>query len=504
MKTRWIVAGLFSTLAMVGGQDVQQELRHWSLTDCIQQCLEHNLELRIERYNPELALFNLRAGYGAYDPVFRSSAQHDYSKAGETLLEGTFTLPGRELDVNTFSSGLSGQLPWGTLYNLSLTARDTDGTRYGLGPGTNIVGFSFSDSSGSVDISVTQPLLRDFWYNPTRLRIQILKNRLKWSEQSLRARMIDLITRVELAYYDLKAAYENVKVQQSALQLAEQLLAENRKRVEVGALAPLDEKQAEADVAARRADLIAAQRNLAVLENNLKQLLTDDFASWAHVRLEPSAALDAPPPVLDVQDSWAKGLSLRPDFLQAQLDLEQQGFQVKINRNQLYPQVDLRVGGGYAGSTAEFSGVFGDIAERDQPRWFVGGQISYPLGNRSALNAYRASKAQYEQRLLALKKLEQDIMIEIDNAVKLALANYERVAATREARAYAEAALAAEQKKLESGKSTSFVVLRLQRDLTAARADEISALVQYRRSLALLAQAEGSTLDRHGITLELK
>lgn len=504
MRTSWTVVWLLLSCAVITAQDGQREVRRWSLTDCIQQALGHNLELRIERYNPELALFNLQAGYGAYDPVLSFSGQHDYSKAGETLLEGTFTLPGREQDVNTFRSSLSGQLPWGTLYNISLTARDTDGTRYGLGPGTNIVGFPYSDSSGSVIFSVTQPLLRDFWYNPTRLRIQVLKNRLKWSEHALRARMIDIVTRVELAYYDLKAAYENVKVQQMALQLSEQLLAENRKRVEVGALAPLDEKQAEADVAARRADLLAAQRNLAVLENNLKQLLTDDFASWSHIRLEPSAELDAPPPILDVQDSWAKGLTLRPDFLQAQLDLEQQGLQIKINRNQLYPQVDLRAGGGYSGSTPEFSGVFGDIRDRDQPSWFVGGQISYPLGNRSALNAYRASKAQYEARMLALKQLEQNIMIEIDNAVKLARANYERVAATREAREFAEAALAAEQKKLESGKSTSFVVLRLQRDLTAARADEITALVQYRRSLALLAQAEGSTLDRHGITLEIK
>lgn len=504
MKTRWIAIWLCAGCTFAGAQEVQREVRRWSLTDCIQHSLEHNLDLRIERYNPELALFNLRSGYGAYDPVLSASGQHDYSKAGSTLLEGTFTLPGREQDVNSFRTTLSGLLPWGTLYNVTLSARDTDGIRYGVDTNLNILEFPYSDSSGAVSISVTQPLLRDFWYNPTRLRIQILKNRLKWSEHALRARMIDIVTRVELAYYDLKAAYENVKVQQMALQLSEQLLAENRKRVEVGALAPLDEKQAEADVAARRADLIAAQRNLAVLENNLKQLLTDDFATWAHVRLEPLEELDAPPPILDVQDSWSKGLTLRPDFLQAQLDLEQQGIQVKINRNELYPQVDLRVGGAYSGSTPEFSGVFGDIKDRDQPSWFVGGQISYPLGNRSALNAYRASKAQYEQRLLALKKMEQDIMIEIDNAVKLAQANYERVAATREARAYAEAALEAEQKKLESGKSTSFVVLRLQRDLTAARADEISALVQYRRSLALLAQAEGSTLQRHGIDLVIK
>lgn len=478
--------------------------RAWSLQDCIQQALEHNLELRIERISPDLALFNLRGAYGTYDPVLILSSQHDYRKEGTTLFQGSFALPGRESDTDTVRSSLGGLLPWGTSYSLSFNATDTDGLRYEYQSLTNLVARPYSTSGGSVSIGVTQPLFKDLWLNPTRLNIQVLKNRLKWSEQGLRARIMDLVTRVELAYYDLKAGYENVKVQQSALELAERLLAENKKRVEVGALAPLDEKQSEAQAAARRADLIAAQRNLAVLENALKQLLTDDFAAWGQVSLEPSASLEAELQLFNLQDSWSKGLTLRPEFLQAQLDLERQGIVVKINRNELYPQVDLRVGGAYSGSTPEFTGVLGDIERLNQPSWYVGGQITYPLGNRSAWNSYRASKAQYEVAQLSLKKLEQDIMVQIDNALKLAQANYERVGATRKAREYAEAALAAEQKKLESGKSTSFVVLQLQRDLTAARSDEISALVQYKRSLALLAQAEGSTLERHNIQLDIK
>jgi outer membrane protein len=95
-------------------------------------------------------------------------------------------------------------------------------------------------------------------------------------------------------------------------------------------------------------------------------------------------------------------------------------------------------------------------------------------------------------------------MVSIDNAIKLAQSNYERIEATRKASEYAEAALAAEQKKLENGKSTSFFVLQLQRNLTAARSDEINALVQYKRSLAQLAQAEGSTLERRKIDLSVK
>lgn len=481
-----------------------RETRNWSLQDCIQQALEHNLGLRIARYNPEVALYNLKGSYGAYDPTFSASGQHDYDKAGGTLFQGSFQVPGQETDTDTFRSGLNGLLPWGMTYGLNFNASDTDGRRYttnGLGV---VVPVPYSSSGGSVILSVTQPLLKDFWINPTRLSIQIRKNELKQSELGLRNTLMGLVTQVEQAYYALKAGYERVKVQESALQLAERLLAENKKRVEVGALAPLDEKQSEAQVAVSQADLLAAKRDLAQLENALIALMTDDFASWAQVDLEPSETLKAERQFFNVQDSWSKGLTQRPDYLAQQVAFENAGISVKINRNGLYPQVDLRGGGGYSGSRDEFSGVLGDIERRDQPSWYVGGVLSYPLGNRTARYAHKASKANYEAARLSLKQMEQEIMVAIDNAIKNAQASYERVDATRKAREYAEAALAAEQKKLESGKSTSFVVLQLQRDLTDARSAEIGALTSYNISLANLANAEGSILERNRIDLEVK
>ncbi|MCX8090151.1 MAG: TolC family protein [Verrucomicrobiae bacterium] len=503
---RWLFGLLlFGVASRAFAQDSAPRAQTVTLQDCIQQALEKNLELRIERYNPELSLYNLRAAYGAYDPTLGASGQHNYSKAGTTLFQGSIPLPGQETHTDTLNGSLGGLLPWGMTYELSARLSDTDGTRFDFDTNTlSSVARPFSTTRGTVGIDVTQPLLKNFWLNPTRLNISTLKNRVQWSEAALRQRIMDLITRVEFAYYDLIAAREQVKVQQQAVQLAERLLEENRKRVQVGTMAPLDEQQAEAQAAARRADLIAAQRNAAVAENALKQLLTDNFAELSAVSFEPSEPLDAPRELFDLQDSWSKALNLRPELQQARLDLERQGIQVKINRNALYPQIDLRVGGGYAGSRNEFSGVFGDIERLEQPFYYFGGQMSYPLGNRTARNQYRASKAQWDVAQLALKKLEQDIMIQVDNDIKLAQANYERVAATRKAREYAEAALAAEQKKLESGKSTTFFVLRLQSDLTAAQSDEIAALVQYRRALAQLARDEGTTLERHGITLDIK
>jgi outer membrane protein TolC len=130
--------------------------------------------------------------------------------------------------------------------------------------------------------------------------------------------------------------------------------------------------------------------------------------------------------------------------------------------------------------------------------------LSIPLGNRAARQNYNLSKAQKEQAKLLLKKKEQDIMVEIDNAVKVAQTNFERVEATRQARLYAEAALEAEQKLLENGKSTSFFVLQLQRDLTARRSDEIRSLADYNNALAQLALVEGSVLERNRLTLDFK
>ena len=93
-------------------------------------------------------------------------------------------------------------------------------------------------------------------------------------------------------------------------------------------------------------------------------------------------------------------------------------------------------------------------------------------------------------------------MIQIDDAVKLIRSSFERVEATRAARAFAQEALAAEQKKLENGKSTSFFVLQFQRDLTVRRSEEIRALADYNNSVALLATREGTTLERHGIVVK--
>jgi len=144
------------------------------------------------------------------------------------------------------------------------------------------------------------------------------------------------------------------------------------------------------------------------------------------------------------------------------------------------------------------------LGGRDYPYWTIGGQVSFPLGNINARNTYKAAKLTKEQIALQLKQLQQNILIQIEDAIETAKTALQRAAATREARIYAGAALDAEQKKLENGKSTSFQVLQLQRDLTTARSTEIRALADYNIALANLAANEGTTLDRRHVKLDVR
>ena len=127
-----------------------------------------------------------------------------------------------------------------------------------------------------------------------------------------------------------------------------------------------------------------------------------------------------------------------------------------------------------------------------------------PRGNTSARNNYKAAQATKAQMALQLKQLEQTVLVRIENAIAVATTSFERVKATKNASDFAEAALDAEQKKLQNGKSTSFQVLQLQRDLTAARSAEIRALADYNIALTQLALNEGTTLERRKITLDVK
>jgi len=510
--------------------------RWMSLEDCIEIALQHNLTIQIARYNPKIARYNLWGAYGAYDPTFTASIQHSYDLSPGGIDAQGRSFSGTESDTDTLRSGLSGLLPWGTSYSLGGNTSDQTGSRPSTLVGTNITGYStnvffdtatnpvvflsprFATASGRTPfettsatagaLSLNQPLLKNFWIDADRLTILIDKKELQKSEADFRDTLMSTTTQVETAYLRLIQANENVVVQQKALELAEQTLAENKKRVQVGAMAPLEEQQAEAQAAASRVTLLRRLSDAGTQQRVLKSLLSDDYTNtWLNVIIQPKDKLAAVPQQFDLQDSWRKALAQggAPSRLQQlRLTIEENNARVRLQKNQLFPEVDLTGTYGYSGNGKEFSDALSQVQRGDAPFWSIGAQLTVPLSQTAARNNLKAAKASRDQQKLTLKSAEQSTLITIENDIATARIDYASIQASHEARLYAESALEAEQKKYANGKSTLFDILGLQAKLTSARFDEVSALADYNVDLATLSFDEGSTFDRLQIKVEAK
>jgi outer membrane protein len=493
-----IATVVFATALWAAHAQTNPPARLLSLEDCVAEALSQNFDVQVARYNPLIDQYNLNGAYGGYDPVLSASGNHSYAVTPGSVTTDQIIYPSSIGTDNNFDSSLTGTSPWGFQYTLSGSV----GENSGYYPGITDTPYRYS--GGQIEIQMTQPLLKNFWIDSTRLQISVAKNDLKYSEQGLRAQLITSVVAIETAYYELIYAHENLQVQQEALTLAQTQLDQDRQRMQIGTLAELSVEQDESQAAQSKANVITAQFTLAQDENTLKNLITDDYLQWHAIGITPTESLEATKQTYDLQDSWNKGMALRPDLLQAQITMEQQGIQLKFDRNQLFPELNLTGSYGYSGAGSVYSDVFAQYQNQDSPFYSYGAEMSIPLANITARNALKSDKVTEKQDLLKLKQIEQNILVEIDNAVKEAQSDYESVDATRQARIYAEAALDAEQKTYAVGKATTFEVLTYQNNLTTARGQEIRALANYEEALSNLAQQEGSTLQRRDIDIVVK
>jgi outer membrane protein TolC len=469
--------------------------RSMTLQEAILQTIDHNFDVQSSRFEPRIDQLSLTKSYATYEPSWYASgsARSSTTGGGYNSSIGVSTSANKS-DSETYESGIKGTLPTGLQYDFS-----TDATKNKTSSSPND---QWSTSAGAY--SLTQPLLKGFWwYSDSSIQIALNKKTIKYDELGVRQQLIDQVAATEQAYYSLISAFETIKVQEAALELAERLVAENKRKVEVGSMAPLDEKQAESQAASRRADLIASHGTLEKQQNGLKKLITDQYKNWRDISIIPADKLIVMPEKFDLQDSWRKGLTLRPDYLRVKVAIEKQAISVKQKRNQLLPQLNLTGQYSRSGIANTLGDSWDDIRTERLPTYQYGATISVPLGNRAARADYRSAKTLAEQQELTLRSTEQNILIGIDDAIKSANTAFQRIQATRAAREYAELALSAEQKKLDVGKSTSFEVLQLQNNLTSARLDEINAMADYNKSLSEISHQEGSILDRFNLTVRI-
>jgi outer membrane protein TolC len=493
---------------------------HMSLDDAVKLALDRNLDIAVQRLNPQTFDFSIASLQAAYKPALTSQvANQSVVNPPTNTLQG---VPGGALGITnttaTGNAGLTQNLRWGGggyAVTLNNNRQVTNSTTSTLNPAYNT----------TYSAQYTQPILRGFKIDATRQSIVVTKLNQDISETQLQASIINTLSNVRNAYWDFVYAIQAVDVARESLDLASKLVQDNQTRVEVGTMAPIDVVQAQSEQATRKQTLVQAEATRRTTELALKRLIvagTQD-PNW-EPSIDPTDRPEFRPEPIDVAAAVGRALSARTDLTIAHKNLEVNDVTVKLLRNQLLPQADVvarygivgrggtqitRSGTGLGagqsvitntvpgGLSDAFSSMFGN----DYPTWNVTLNLSYPLGTSSAEANLARARVQQSQVEAQLKQIELQVATDVTNAAIQAQTTAEAVQAAQAARELAQKKLEAEQSKFEVGMSTNYFVVQAQRDLRDTQNSELRAVLNYRKALVELERLQQTTLSNLGITV---
>lgn len=477
----------FSAFAAAGEEEPPARIA-LPLDGCVRIAVSNNLALREKRLAAREALADALSARGAFDPALEAGGTH--AETSGHSAEGT---DADETRTDALSAGVGGLTPFhGLRYDLGVEMTSASGGATSSGK---------DDTDGFLGLSLVQPLLKGLRSDAARHAARTAVLRAEQALCELDRQAQESLFAVEDAWIALVAARELVAVREEAERLARRLYEDNARKVAIGTLSRLDERQAASQAASARAALAAARQAETAAQNALKTLV---FASQRTTEtLEivlPDNALSAEAPDLDAAAAARTALERRPDIRIARLAGEIQRAAIEKARSDRLPQLDLSGRYGLAARNEDgWGGAWDALSGADRTEWRVGLDFSFPLGNRAARNALRSAELASERLALATAAAEEAALVEVSDAANGIRSAWEACEATEEAVGYAADALEAEQRKLEQGKSTSFVVLQLQKDLTEAKKERIDALAAYARQRAAFAKAQGLVLERLGI-----
>ena len=491
-----------------------------TLEDAVQRALEQNLDIAVQRISPLVQDMQVAAANAAFLPSASSGFNFNQSTFPNRSVFDGGGLGGQSIvtDEGGYDLGIGQQMRWGGgRYDVTWNSTRSEST--------NIFS-TFNPSFGAnMTLEYTQPLLRGFRTDPRRTQLAVSRINRDISDIDLEETVVNTLADVSLAYWDLVYARAAVGVQRQALALAEQLVEDNRFRVEVGTMAPIDVVQAQSEAAARRQSLAQAVETQRANELVLKELIvggTSDPLWNAEIDPTNQPRIEATP--IDLQAAIRVALARRTDVSRARRQLDVNEATVDNLRNGTLPALDLI--GSYqltgqggpqfvpAGNSFEdlFEGTGGvipggyqdalrSIAQADYPVWSVQLQMTWPLGRSADRAAYERARWELQLNEAQIRRIELRIASAVTAAALRIESIGERIQAATASRELAEEQLQAEQSKFEAGLSTNFFVLQSQRDLVAAQDAELRAILDYQQALIEFDRTQRVSLGAAGITM---
>jgi len=497
--------------------DDSQTLR-LSLDESIRLALENNLDVEVQRFTPLIAGEQETEAWGAYDPEF-------FAEFGYSDIENpsSFTLEGQALSISDSYDGFGGfrgLLPYlGSKYNFQFNGERTTIN--------NVFQTLSPEYRSSFSLTVTQPLLRGLIWNEAWTRVKTTRIRYDESLENFRRRVMDTVQEVEDSYWNLIATSEQKRVAMKSLETAKALLDQTETQYEVGVVSKVEVVEAQAGVADREFNLIAADNRYRTAQDRLINLvLGTGLTADSALHIEPT---DPPKDYVtyhvDAEQATQRAFEQRPELKIADDAIERQKLELKFAKNERLPKLDVQFNYGNrglagkqnpnlldfngnpipAGSVPE--GNFGNTVDdflTDSAADQVSARalLTIPLTNTAARSKVSQGELALRRTTVEKRRLEQNIILEVRKAVRDLDSAQEGIeAAQRAAEASAEQ-LRAERIRLEYGESTPFDVLLREENFVTAESREIEAIRLYRNSVTGLGRAQGSILANRNIAID--
>jgi len=507
------ISYLFFILLLINGTWAQQKEKSLSLEDCILKTMKNNLSVAVEVLNPELADISVSKEKEKFFPSLSfaygtentNTASFSWIDAAEQITT----------EFNDYAAQFVQLIPTGGELSVSL---------YGYKNDTNRKFQTINPRYGTtLYFNFAQPLLKNFGFKANRKEIIVAKNNRDVSENQLKTALLETIYNVEEAYWNLVYNIENLKVKKQSLELARDLLAKNKREVEVGTTAPIEILSAQSEVATREADILQAEAMVKNSDDLLKTIINlAAEEEEADIEVIPVDKPTYEKKEVTLEEALRIALENRPDLRASKIDVKSKEINLSYAKNQLLPDLSFRASywsPGVSGTQILYlnddplseividtlpgkpSEALKDAFKFRYQNWFVGVTLSIPLNTFLSRAEYAQAKTELDQSVLRLKNQEQQIFLEIKTAVRAVQTDYKRVEAYRIARELAEEKLEAEEKKFKVGLTTNYIVLQYQRDLADAQSAELRAVIDYNLSLAGLDKALGITLENRNIKI---
>jgi len=490
-----------------------------SLKELTKIALRENIDIAIQDTNEEQNQLQLIQAYAAYDPSLSANLSYNSRKS---------------LNTSAFDMGIGGDntsksAQWSTSFSQPVKTGGTFSASWNNGrsdTNSNMSLFNPSYSS-SMSFQFQQPLLRNRKIDSNRNQIKLTKLDMKTSDSSFKQSVTNVISNIHTNYWDLVLAIRNYEIARNSLTLGQINLRDNKKRLDVGTIAPINVIQAESQLASRELALEQAEERILSAENAIRKLVSSDRHSdiWKKV-IVPTDLPDFQEYKVDEEFAIETALRNRPEMEQHRIALERQELQLNMLKNNRKWQVNLTGQFGSSGAAGpqscqrnQFTGGC-NLGPDDKPiltikpsmvggfgtvnktlftegalNWQVSFNVNVPLRNRSIDAQIANQNITRRRELMNVRKDEQNIQAEIKDAIQTLESNRRQIEVAKVSVGLNEAQLDAEQKRYEAGLSENYRVLEQQNNLAQQEVSYLQALINYKRAIIALQRSMYTLLE---------